>query len=256
MTGKKRKCPHCGSEDLNFEDSTLVCTECGAVIEEGVVSSEQEPFYSYEDAVKKGKHSFASQTQPKTRTEQRNLHLVISLINDLVNKLHLPYFIGEDAISHYKHLMREKKLRKDIVPSIAAALVYLVCRRSRIPLPFERVSKESEIEKSDLASSYMEIIELLKLEVPPPSIEGLTIQLAKKAGLKPKTIALSRNIASKLKKELILGKDPNSIAAAAVCVAAEREGEKISKTKMAQIASVSDVTLRNQLVEIEKALKK
>ncbi|NIQ05170.1 MAG: transcription initiation factor IIB family protein [Candidatus Korarchaeota archaeon] len=245
---KERTCPHCGSTHLEFEGDTLVCTECGTVIENSVISSEQERFYSYEDAVKKGRHSFTSQVVPKTRTERRNLHLAISLIDDLINKLHLPHFIREDAIKRYKQLMREKKLRKDIVPAIAAALVYLVCRRSRIPLPLQRVAEESGVPKSDIVKNYSEILELLRLEVPPPSIEGLAMFLAKKADLQPKTVALSRKIASKLKNEISqIGKDPNGVAAAAVYTAAKRKGEDVTQEEIANIASITSITLRNQL---------
>lgn len=253
--GKKRTCPHCGSDQLDLEGERLVCMKCGAVIEDNIVSSEQEQFYSYKEALEKGKHSFAPQARPKTKTDWKNLRIAISLMNDLVNKLHLPYFVKEEAIEQYKRLMKEKKIRKDVVPSIAAALIYLICRKSKIPIPLERVAEESEADKSDIASSYMEIIEKLKIEVPPPSIEGLTILLAKKANLTREIIALAREMANKLEKELTLGKDPNSIAAAVICLAAKRKDEKISKSKMAQMASVSSVTLRNQILRIEKALK-
>lgn len=249
------KCPHCGSDNIRREGEKLVCMDCGSLIENNVVSSEQERFYSYEEAVEKGKHSFTPSPGPKTKTDRKNLRLAISFINDLLNKLHLPYFVKDDAIKYYKQLMQKKKIRKDKVRSISAALVYLVCRKSSIPLSFKRVASGSDIEKSELASSYMETIELLKVEVPPPSIESLAIYIAKKADLKPKTVALARKIANKLEKEIILGKDPNSIAAAAVYLAAKRKGEEVEKSKMAKIASVSDVTLRNQLIQIEKTLQ-
>lgn len=245
---EKKTCPHCDSTNLEFEGNKLVCMNCGALLDDNSVSSEQERFYSYEDAIKKGKHSYTSRNRPRTRTELKNLKMAISIINNLVNTLHLPYFVKEDAIKHYKQLMREKKPRKDVVPSIAPALVYLVCRKSKIPLPLKRVAEESDAGKSDIVKSYRDTIETLKIEVPPPSIEGLTILLAKKANLRPKTIALARKIAQKLKNDFAnIGKDPNGVAAAAVYEAAKRNNEDITQDEVANIASITSITLRNQL---------
>lgn len=253
---KDEVCPHCDSENVEYEQGKLVCKNCGSILENNVVSPEPDKrFYSYEEAVKEGKHSRTSQATPKTKTDRKNLGLSISLIKNLVNKLHLPYFVRQEAINLYKEVMVRKLLRKDRVPAISAALVYLVCRKSRISLPLERVSEESEIEKSEIIKSYMEIIELLKIEVNPPSIEGLAILFAKKGGFKPETIALARKIANKLKDEYInIGKDPNGIAAAAVYAAAKRKDEEVTQKEIAKIASITEVTVRNRFVEVEKTL--
>lgn len=245
---QKRVCPHCNSKNLEFEEGKLVCLDCGSLIEDSAVSSKQERFYSYEDVIKKGRHSFSSNSRPKTRTEKRNLHLAISLIDELINKLHLPHFVREDAIKQYKKLMQKKKLRKDTIPAIAAALVYLVCRISKIPLPLKRVAAESEEGKSDIIKHYSEIIEILKIDVPPPSIAGLALQLGKKANLNSKTIALARKISKNMKSGVqMIGKDPNGVAAAAVYTAAKKRGEDVTQEEIAEIASITSITLRNQL---------
>ncbi len=260
VSGKSKEgeetCPYCGSIHLDFEDNKLVCMDCGGIIEDNIVSSEQEQFYSYENAVRKGKHSFSSRLSPKTKTDRKNLQLAISIINDLVNKLHLPHFIKGEAIKLYKEAMVKKSLRKDRVPSIAAALVYLVCRKARISFPLERVAEEGEVNKSDVIKSYMEMIEVLKIEVPPPSIEGLAILFAKKAGLTSKTVVLARKIAKILKTEFVnIGKDPNGIAAAAVYTAAKRNEENTTQKEIAKIASITEVTIRNRFIEVKKALE-
>lgn len=258
-SGKKEgeECPHCGSTRLELEKDKRVCMECGAVIEDTMVSSEQEQFYSYEEAVKEGRHSFGSQATPKTKTDRKNLRLAISLINELVNKLHLPYFVKEEAIKVYKQLMGEESIRKDKVPAISTALVYLVCRKSRISLPLDRATEESDTDKSDVIKNYMRIIELLKIEIPPPSVEGLALLFAKKAGLQSKTIAFARKIARRLKKEFVnIGKDPNGIAAAAVYTAAKKRGEDTTQKEIAKIASITEVTIRNRFIEVKKAIER
>lgn len=253
----KRVCPHCGSNNLDFEDGQLVCMDCGAVIADNTVSSEQEQFYSYEEAVERSRHSFTSEVTPQTKTDRKNLRLAISIINDLVNKLHLPYFIKEEAIKLYRRMMEKASIRKNSVAPTSAALVYLVCRKSRISLPFERVSKESDVSRSNLIGSYMKTIETLKIDVPPPSVEGLALLFAKKADLTPKTIALARKIAKKLKNEFVdIGKDPNGIAAAAVYTAAKRNEEKATQKEIARIASITEVTIRNRFLEVKKAMEK
>lgn len=253
---EERTCPHCNSSQIQREGDKLVCMNCGSVIEESVISSEQEQFYSYEDVIKKGKHSYTSNSQPKTRTERRNLQLAISYIDGIVNEFHLPHFVREDSIKRYKQLMQKKKIRKDTVPSIAAALVYLVCRKSLIPLPLKRLAEDSEASKSKVVKRYQEIIEKLRLDIPPPSVEGLAIRLAKKAELRPKTVALAKKIASKLKDDVnLIGKDPNGIAAAAVYTAAKKRKEEVTQEKIAKNASITSITLRNQLETISFTLQ-
>lgn len=244
---KPRHCPHCNSTQIEEEGEKLVCEKCGVVIEDSVISSEQQGIYSYEDVVKKGRHGFTSY-YPESRTARRNLKMVQSLINDLVNKLHLPHFIGNDALKRYKQLIQEKTVRKDILKSTAAALIFLTCRKARIPIPLKRIVRESDASKKGIVKRYQEIIEILKIEMSPPSIEGLTLGIAKRVDLSPKGIALARKIAKNMKKDIyFVGKDPNGIAAAAVYIAAKRENKTLTQEEIAEIASITTITLRNQL---------
>lgn len=240
-------CPHCGSSKISKEGEKIVCMKCGAVIEDSVISSEQESFYSYEDVIKKGRHSYTSY-YPESRTARRNLKMAKSLINSLVNNLNLPYFVGKDAIKRYKELIQEKTVRKDVLSSTAAALVYLICRKSQIPLPLKRIVKESEANTSDIIKRYQEILEVLKIEVSPPSIDGLVLRLAKRAGLRSKSIVLAKKIASKMKESVHqIGKDPNGIAAAAVYTAAKRRDKTLTQEEIAKLASITTITLRSHL---------
>lgn len=56
---------------------------------------------------------------PKTKTDQRNLSLTRTLINELINKLHLPYFVREEAIKLYRNVMIRETLRKDTVSGMS-----------------------------------------------------------------------------------------------------------------------------------------
>lgn len=118
------------------------------------------------------------------------------------------------------------------------------------------MAEESETSKSDLMKSYMEIIEILKIDVPPPSVEGLAILFAKKANLKSNTVVMARKIAKKLKNDFVnIGKDPNGIAAAAVYAAAKRNEEDATQKEIAKIASITEVTIRNRFMEVKKAIR-
>lgn len=243
-----RTCPHCGSSRVERDNEKLVCKKCGTVIESLTISSENERYFSYEDALKKGRHSYTPQFKPNTKTERKNLMLAISHIEELRNKLHLPQFVKKDAIKNFKKLMQKKTVRKDTIPSTVAAFMYIVGRKSRIPISLKQVSEKSGIDRSDIMKQYQEIVEKLKIDVPQIPLEGLAIRFAKKANLSPKTRGRATHIAEKLKKSVFLmGKDPKGIAAAAVYIAAKQRGEEITQDEMAEIASITTITLRSQL---------
>lgn len=253
---EERKCPYCGSEDIGRIENQVVCRECGTILEDAPVSSEQEPLYSYEDLVKEGKHSFAPESFD-TRTEKRNFRLATAEINDLVDKLNLSHFIGQEAINLYKRFNDKKAVRKDVIPRTATALVYIGSRKADIPIPLKLISKKSEAELSDTVSRYQDVVEELKIEVSPPSLESLASFFAKKVARKQnlgsEVIPLAGRMVREYKDNIRhWGKDPNSIAAAAVYLSAKKVGGDVTQEEIAEVASVTGITLRDRLKEMNQ----
>lgn len=256
LEGEERKCPYCGSEDIGRKGNQVVCRECGAILEDAPVSSEQESLYSYEDVVKEGKHSFASESFD-TRTEKRNFRSATAEINGLVDKLNLSKSISQKAIKLYKRFNDKKMVRGDVIPRTATALVYIGCRKADIPIPLKFISKRSEAELSDTVSRYQGVVEELKIEVSPPSPESLASFFAKKVARKQnlglEVIPLAGRMVREYKDNIRhWGKDPNSIAAAAVYLSAKKVRGDVTQEEIAEVASVTGLTLRDRLKEMNQ----
>jgi len=58
-----------------------------------------------------------------------------------------------------------------------------------------------------------------------------------------------------MKKGLISGRGPTGVAAAAVYIAAALKGERRTQKEVAEVAGVTEVTIRNRYRELKKELK-
>jgi transcription initiation factor TFIIB len=57
-----------------------------------------------------------------------------------------------------------------------------------------------------------------------------------------------------LKKGLISGRGPTGVAAAAIYIAAADQGERKTQKEVADVAGVTEVTIRNRYRELKKEL--
>lgn len=247
-------CPNCGSDEIRYIDNSLVCANCGSVVEGDVKLDKEETIYSFEDYIK-GSRSAHEDTTTGTRTQLNNLRTAVNSTKSLVNELHLPTFVVRSVADYYKQIMKEDPPRKDTLDTLVPALIYLVCRKSGVPLRLSRLPEVSNAPKNKIIGMYFDTIELLKIHVKPPSISHLVLQLSKEMELGGGTISKSREIVSKLKKKHeVIGKDPVGLAAAAVYVAAKYNGLDVTKYDVKNIASISKATLRCQVDVIRDLL--
>ncbi|MEM4295204.1 MAG: hypothetical protein QXS91_00090, partial [Candidatus Anstonellales archaeon] len=61
-------------------------------------------------------------------------------------------------------------------------------------------------------------------------------------------------IKKSLKKGLISGRGPTGVAAAAIYIAAAEQGERKTQKEVAEVAGVTEVTIRNRYRELKKEL--
>jgi transcription initiation factor TFIIB len=63
-----------------------------------------------------------------------------------------------------------------------------------------------------------------------------------------------RIIREAVKKGLISGRGPTGVAAAALYIAAAKHGERRTQKEVAEVAGVTEVTIRNRYRELKKEL--
>jgi transcription initiation factor TFIIB len=81
-------------------------------------------------------------------------------------------------------------------------------------------------------------------------------KIAEKAGAMSTTEGLAARIVTEARrKHLTCGKDPSGLAGAAVYIASQLTGERLTQTELSRAANVTEVTIRNRKKELMERLQ-
>jgi len=124
-----------------------------------------------------------------------------------------------------------------------------------IPRTLDEISKASGIEKKEIGRAYRFLKNELEMDVPltDPSQYVPKFSTALKLGGQVQEEAI-KLIKKSLKKGLISGRGPTGVAAAALYIASAMYGEKRTQKEVADVAGVTEVTIRNRYRELKKEL--
>ena len=186
---------------------------------------------------------------------EKNLAIALAELDRVASALGLPDSIKENAALLYRKAVKEELVRGRLIESVVAALIYTVCRMYDIPRTLDEISKASGIEKKEIGRAYRFLKKELDVDIPLPNPSTYVPKFATALGLSPKVQQTAMEIIDKaIKKGLISGRGPTGVAAAAVYIAAALEGERRTQKEVADIAGVTEVTIRNRYRELKKEL--
>lgn len=277
------ECPACGSVDIREHSDTaeIVCQSCGVVIQEDMVeeSAEARAFTAEEREKRKRtgspltytKHDRGISTQigyggnlsevsPHKRgqyhrirrwdrriaeSRSRNLRFALSELQKLVDDLNLPKSVHEEAARLYDKAIEQETVKGRKIEKIVAALVLLVARNQRVPRTLREVADASGIEKRELGKNYRYVARELGLRIIPARPKDFIPRFGSKLDLSGETQARARNIIERAREEdLISGRSPEGVVAAAIYIASLVEDEKRSQKRIADTIGVTEVTIR------------
>ncbi|MDD5098568.1 MAG: transcription initiation factor IIB [Candidatus Pacebacteria bacterium] len=283
-----KKCPECGSINVVYDEQKgeLVCQDCGLVIEEKMVDFGQE-WHQFEEGEKKGrggaplsmqkfdkglttnigeisdiyKLAGSKQTRKFLRLKkwqervstsiERNLRLAMSELRRVASFLNLPNVVKEEASRVYNFVLQRGLVRGRSMESVIAACIYAACRSYNIPRTLDEIANASDVERKEIGRTYRFITRKLVIKVTPSNPKDYISRFASILHLSPK----AQNDALKILKkadifELTSGRGPAGIAAAALYVAALLNGEKKTQREVADVAGITEVTIRNRYKEL------
>ncbi|MCY0882972.1 MAG: hypothetical protein OWQ50_04050 [Acidianus infernus] len=141
------------------------------------------------------------------------------------------------------------------IEEVVAASVYAACRKMNIPTTLEEISKATSANKKEIGKAYRLLLREDVTEVPASDPKYYVMKIASLLGLSGKVMTAAMEIVERAKKAGITsGKDPASIAAAAVYIAANINGERRSQREISEVSGVTQVTIRNRYREIAREL--
>ena len=283
-----KKCPECGSINLVYDErqGEVMCQDCGLVVEEKMVDFGQE-WGNFEEGDKKGrggapmsmqkfdkglttnigdisdiyKLKGSKQTRKFLRLKkwqervstsiERNLRLAMSELRRIASFLSLPNVVREEASRVYNFVLQRGLVRGRSMESVIAACIYSSCRSYNLPRTLDEIAAASEIDRKEIGRTYRFITRRLKIKVTPSNPKDYISRFASFLHLSPKTQNDSLKILKRAEgAELTSGRGPAGVAAAALYVAALLNDEKKTQREVADVAGITEVTIRNRYKEI------
>ena len=289
-----KKCPECGSINLfwNKDRGEVICRDCGLVIEDKMIDFTQEWHDFDGDSSEKkrragapmtytqfdhglgtdiGRKADLSSLSQKNRNKffrlrkwqyristaiERNLKLALAELKRVASYLKLPGSVEEEAARIYTMAVQKGLVRGRSMESVVAGALYAACRRHEVPRTLDELSEASGIEKKEIGRTYRFVARELGITILPSNPADYIARFSSALKLSAETQSNSIEILEQAQKaELTSGRGPTGIAAASLYVSALLHGEKRTQREVADVAGVTEVTIRNRYKELLEKLK-
>ena len=288
MKKNLKKCLECHGTNLIYDEQRgeVFCNDCGTVIEEKMVDSSQELQGAFEDGEKKGRGGAplslqrfdkglttnvgeisdiyklnASSTRKFLRLKkwqervstsiERNLRLAMTELRRVASFLNLPEVTKDEASRIYQFVLQRGFVRGRSMESVIASCIYAACRSYDIPRTLDEISAASDVERKEIGRTYRFIIRKSGIKIKPSNPKDYIHRFASVLKLSSKTQNEALRILKQAENsELTSGRGPAGIAAAALYVAALLNNEKKTQREVADVAGITEVTIRNRYKEL------
>jgi transcription initiation factor TFIIB len=182
---------------------------------------------------------------------ERNLAFALSEVDRMSSHLGLPRNVREAAAVIYRRAVEERLIRGRSIEGVAAAALYAACRECKVPRTLDEIADVSRVSKKEIGRSYRFIARELLIHLRPTSPTDYIPRFGSELGLsgevQSKAIELLKEAT---KKGLTSGRGPTGVAAAAIYIASVLCGERRTQRDVADVARVTEVTVRNRYKEL------
>jgi transcription initiation factor TFIIB len=196
--------------------------------------------------------------QTRTRVgnaTERNLAIALSTLDRMSSGLGLPRTVRETAAMIYRKAVLKNLIRGRSVEGVSAAALYAACRQCRVPRTLDEISVIAGMSRKEIGRNYRYVARELGLKLMPTSpqdyISRFCSELKLSGDVQAKTLDILKEAAD---RELTSGRGPTGIAAAALYIATILCGERRTQREVAEVAGVTEVTIRNRYKELSEKL--
>ncbi len=283
----EEKCADCGCD--RFEegnDAHNYCKDCGLVANSQVIDYGQD-WRSYEDGSGKDnertgaakdilQHDYGITTEispiggalsSKQRgkwgrlkhidnrgrirnSTERNLATALTELKRISSRMSLPKTTQKEAAFIYRKAVDKKLIRGRSIEGVVAASIYAACRLHQNPRTLDDVGRHSRTGRKEIGRTFRflkrQLVLTIGLSNPTDYIPRFCSELKV-----PKDIELeAHRILASVGSEAMISRGPTGIAAAAIYLAAKRQKKDRTQSEVAQVAGVTEVTIRNRYKEL------
>ena len=186
---------------------------------------------------------------------ERNLAIALTLLDRIASGMGLPRNVRETAAMIYRKAVLKNLIRGRSIEGVSAAAVYAACRQCNVPRTLDEIAETSRISRKEIGRTYRFISRALELKLMPTSPQDYISRfcsLLKLTGdVQSKAVEIIKDAAD---KELTSGRGPTGVAAASIYIASILCGERRTQREVADVAGVTEVTIRNRYKELAQRL--
>ncbi|MFQ3294089.1 MAG: transcription initiation factor TFIIB [Natrialbaceae archaeon] len=187
---------------------------------------------------------------------ERNLKQAFGEIDRMASALGLPKNVRETASVIYRRAVEEDLLPGRSIEAMATAALYAAARQGGTPRTLDEFEPVSRVDRQEFARGYRYLARELGLAVEPADPASYLPRFASDLDLPENAERRARELLETGKARAVhSGKSPAGVAAAAIYAGSVLANEKVTQARVAEVANVSEVTIRNRYQELLAADK-
>jgi len=187
---------------------------------------------------------------------ERNLALALSGLDRLSSGMGLPRSVRETAAMIYRKAAFKNLVRGRSIEGITAASLYAACRQCHVPRTLDEISTASGLPRKEIGRNFRFVSRELELKLLPTVPKDYIARFCSELNLSQAVLSKTLDILERAaNQELTSGRGPTGLAAASLYIASVLCGERRTQRQVADVAGVTEVTIRNRYKELALKLK-
>jgi transcription initiation factor TFIIB len=175
----------------------------------------------------------------------RQMTQAMTVIREMSEKINLPRSIQDQASKTFKNMLDSKTLKGKNGEAQAAACLYFACRKEGVPRSFKEICAVSKVSKKEIGRCFKLIVKTLETSLDQITSADFMSRFCGNLGLPFYIQGAATRIAKKaVELDLVAGRSPISLAAAAIYMASQASADKKTAKEIGEIAGVAEVTIR------------
>lgn len=186
---------------------------------------------------------------------ERNLAFALAELDRIASAMNLPRNVRETAAMIYRKAVNHNLIRGRSIEGVVAASLYGSCRQCNVPRTLDEIASKSHIGRKEIGRTYRFMTRELKLRLLPTRPQDYVQRFCSELKLKGEVQTKANDILKlATERELTSGRGPTGVSAAAIYIASLQCGERRTQREVAEVAGVTEVTIRNRYKEITEKL--
>ncbi len=186
---------------------------------------------------------------------ERNLAFALQELDRIASSMGLPRNVRETAAMIYRKAVDKNLIRGRSIEGVVAAALYGACRQCGVPRTLDEIAAASNVGRKEIGRTYRFMTRELKLKLlptrPQDYVQRFCSELKLSSEVQAKAMEILKEAAN---KELTSGRGPTGVAAASIYIASILCNERRTQREVAEVAGVTEVTIRNRYKELTEKL--